>query len=115
MQFQVTYHIANTVAHFETGKQLFEEYALSLNVDLSFQGFSNELDTIARQYNKPEGGLLLAFYDDAPAGCAGVRKLDEGTAELKRMYVKDVYGGIKSVLPFCSRQLIWLNNSATKS
>lgn len=95
MQAGVTYRIANTAADYEISRQLFEEYALSLNVDLSFQGFSKELDTIAQQYNKPHGGLLLAFYDDVPAGCAGVRKLDDETAELKRMFVKDAYRGYK--------------------
>lgn len=95
MQSGVTYHTANTTANYETGRQLFEEYALSLNVDLSFQGFSKELDAIAQQYNKPDGGLLLAFYDELPVGCAGVRKLDIETAELKRMFVKDSYRGYK--------------------
>jgi putative acetyltransferase len=95
MEPAVTYRTANTTEDFETGKLLFEEYALSLNVDLSFQGFSKELDTIAQQYNQPHGALLLAFYEDLPAGCAGIRMLDEQTAELKRMFVKDTYRGHK--------------------
>ena len=91
----VTYRIANTNEDFETGKKLFEEYVNSLNVDLSFQDFSKELDTVSRQYNKPSGGLLLAFVNDLPAGCAGVRRLDKGTAELNRLYIKDEYRGLK--------------------
>ena len=91
----ITYQIANTIEEFETGKELFEEYAHSLNVDLSFQNFSKELDTINLQYNEPSGGLLLAFYDELPIGCAGIRRLDNDTAELKRMYVKDKYRGLK--------------------
>lgn len=91
----VTYRIANSKEDFETGKKLFEEYVDSLNVDLSFQDFSKELDTISLQYNKPSGGLLLAFADDLPAGCAGIRRLDDGTAELKRMYIKDEFRGLK--------------------
>jgi GNAT superfamily N-acetyltransferase len=93
MKDLISYKIANTKPDFEIGKKLFEEYALSLNVDLSFQNFAKELDTISHQYNVPEGGLLLAFYGENPAGCAGVRKLDQETAELKRMYVKDEYRG----------------------
>jgi putative acetyltransferase len=91
----VTYKIADTADDFEIGKQLFEEYAHSLNVDLSFQNFSAELDTIDKQYHGPAGGLLLAFCGEEPAGCAGVRRLEEGVAELKRMYVRDEYRGQK--------------------
>jgi GNAT superfamily N-acetyltransferase len=91
----VNYLTAKTDADFKTGRMLFREYALSLNVDLCFQGFDSELETIAQQYNLPSGGLYLAFYDGLPAGCAGIRKLDEETAELKRMFVKDEYRGHK--------------------
>jgi GNAT superfamily N-acetyltransferase len=91
----VTYLIAKTAADFETGRALFQEYAQSLKVDLCFQNFSTELETITEQYNLPGGGLYLALYERTPAGCAGVRKLDEETAELKRMFVKDEYRGHK--------------------
>lgn len=39
--------------------------------------------------NLPTGALLLAYKDDLPAGCAGIRRIDDETAELKRMYVQD--------------------------
>jgi len=94
-QMTITYRIANTNEEFEIGKKLFEEYADELNVDLSFQNFSKELGAIGEQYNKPSGGLLLAFYDTLPVGCAGIRRLDDHTAELKRMYIKDEYRGLK--------------------
>jgi GNAT superfamily N-acetyltransferase len=89
----VTYRIANTREEFELGKTLFKEYVLSLEVDLSFQNFSKEVDTIDQQYHKPAGGLVLAFYTDLPAGCVGVRRLDEETAELKRMFVRQEFRG----------------------
>ena len=95
MEPTLTYLIAKTEADFETGKTLFQEYAQSLKVDLCFQNFSTELETIAKQYNLPSGGLYLVFYDGLPAGCAGIRKLDDETAELKRMFVKDEYRGHK--------------------
>ncbi|MFI2639930.1 GNAT family N-acetyltransferase [Streptomyces sp. NPDC018610] len=41
----------------------------------------------------PTGRLLLARYDGAPAGTAGVRLLDAATAELTRVYLgEDVRG-----------------------
>ncbi|MFK0290765.1 GNAT family N-acetyltransferase [Streptomyces sp. NPDC090442] len=36
----------------------------------------------------PRGELLVARRDGAPAGCAGVRLLDAGTAELKQVFVR---------------------------
>lgn len=91
----VSYFIAKNENDFETARGLFREYAESLGVDLCFQNFSGELETIAQQYNLPLGGLYLAFFDGLPAGCAGVRRLDDKTAELKRMFVKDEYRGHK--------------------
>jgi len=34
-----------------------------------------------------EGAFVIAYLDDVAVGCGAVRRLDEGTAELKRMYV----------------------------
>lgn len=93
MEKQITYRIATTAEEFENGKKLFSEYVISLNVDLSFQNFESELETIDAQYNKPAGALLLAMDGDAFVGCSGIRKLDDETAELKRMYVKNQYRG----------------------
>lgn len=89
----ITYQIASTSPEFEGGKKLFEEYALSLNIDLSFQNFSKELETIRHQYNKPQGALLLACDSGVFIGCSGVRRFDQEIAELKRMYVKNEYRG----------------------
>ena len=34
-----------------------------------------------------DGAFLVAYLDDAAVGCGAVRRLDETTAEIKRMYV----------------------------
>jgi len=34
-----------------------------------------------------DGAFLIAYIDDAAVGCGAVRRLDQTTAELKRMYV----------------------------
>jgi putative acetyltransferase len=93
MSQHLIYRIASTPADFEAGKRLFREYVDSLGVDLSFQGFDQELEIIDQQYNQPVGALLLAFADNTAVGCVGIRQLDAATAELKRMYIQDAYRG----------------------
>src|SRR5688572_5062174 len=93
---KINIKIADTPDEFEQGKILFEEYAGTLNFELTYQDFDKELDTIAIQYKKPEGALLLCFLGDEIAiGCAGVRKFSDGIAELKRLYVKPDYRNLK--------------------
>jgi ribosomal protein S18 acetylase RimI-like enzyme len=93
MSIDIIYKLAITDEDFEQGKALFKEYVELLGVDLSFQDFENELKIIDRQYNKPRGGLLLAFNKEQAIGCVGIRELDKETAELKRMYVRETYRG----------------------
>ncbi|KAA2239525.1 GNAT family N-acetyltransferase [Chitinophaga agrisoli] len=88
--------IAATTRDFEQARILFEEYARSLDFDLSYQDFQQELDGIAQQYKAPEGALLLCFVDNENAvGCAGVRKFADGIAELKRLYVNPDHRSLK--------------------
>lgn len=91
----ITFQVAGTDAAFSRGRELFREYAEALGVDLSFQDIGSELAHIDRQYNQPSGALLLALDGAVAIGCAGIRKLDDDTAELKRMYVQDAYRGYR--------------------
>jgi putative acetyltransferase len=58
------YKIAETKTEFEQGKELFGDYVKSLGVDLSFQDFEKELNTIDQQYCQPTGGLIPAFKEE---------------------------------------------------
>jgi RimJ/RimL family protein N-acetyltransferase len=89
----IDYKIAETREEFQDGKKLFLQYAASLNIDLSFQHFEEELETIEQQYNKPGGALIIAYNSDHPIGCAGLRRIDTEIAELKRMFVLAGYTG----------------------
>lgn len=80
-------------ADFETGKVLFKTYIRSLDFVLDFQDVDRELQHIDREYNDPEGVLLLAMDEGQAVACIGVRKFDDGVAELKRMYVDPHYRG----------------------
>lgn len=79
----------------EYAKKLFLEYAQSLNFDLCFQDFDKELESLPGKYTPPSGRLTLCYADDKPAGCIALRKIDEDTCEMKRLYVKPEYRGLK--------------------
>ncbi|WP_258074460.1 GNAT family N-acetyltransferase [Brevibacillus laterosporus] len=74
-------------------RELFIEYVDSLGIDLSFQNIESELQNIPGEYASPEGCILLAMYDEHPAGCVALRKIDEKTCEMKRLYVKPDFKG----------------------
>lgn len=46
-----------------------------------------EFDAPERYYAPPDGALVVATVDGAPAGIVGVRRLHGDVGELKRMYV----------------------------
>ena len=68
--------------------ELFREYAASIGVDLEYQGFSSELAGLPGQYAPPSGDLLVARVNGAAAGCVALRRLDQSTLEMKRLYVR---------------------------
>jgi ribosomal protein S18 acetylase RimI-like enzyme len=67
-------------------RTLFREYVGSLGVDLSFQGFEEELAALPDGYDV----ILLAGAD----GCVGVRPFEDGVCEMKRLYVRPAARGM---------------------
>jgi len=76
-------------------KTLFLEYQRSLGIDLCFQDFNRELAELPGEYAVPAGRLYLLKYEGKLAGCAALRKMKNGICEMKRLYVKPEYRGLK--------------------
>ncbi|MEX0808983.1 MAG: GNAT family N-acetyltransferase [Dongiaceae bacterium] len=84
---------ASGVSDIETIRILFLEYAGTLEFSLCFQGFDEELATLPGDYAPPQGGLWLASVDDAIVGCLGLRPLEDGICEIKRLYLRPAARG----------------------
>lgn len=76
--------------------RLFREYADSLEVDLCFQGFDEEVAGLPGDYALPGGFLLLAEDGMGEAiGCVGLRPgAVDGVGEVKRLYVSPAGRGL---------------------
>ncbi len=83
--------IATSNQEYAGARQLFEEYLQWLNLDLNFQNVVEELSQLSNMYAFPKGGIILCTSAKEFVGCAGIRKLDENTAEMKRLFVKEAW------------------------
>ena len=84
---------AETARDLDLARALFEAYAASLEFDLGFQGFREELAGFPGEYASPHGCILLAHCDGEVGGCIALRCLDEETCEMKRLYVVQEFRG----------------------
>jgi len=82
----------------EQTRALFVEYQQKIGFDLCFQNFQQELANLPGDYAPPSGCLLLARdpgRPDYPAGCIALRRIDHDTCEMKRLYVRSDFRGLR--------------------
>jgi ribosomal protein S18 acetylase RimI-like enzyme len=85
---------ADTPELLAVARDLFQEYALAIGIDLEYQGFAAELAALPAPYVAPYGALFIAYVDGEVAGCAALRPLGDGAGEMKRLYVRPTYRNV---------------------
>jgi ribosomal protein S18 acetylase RimI-like enzyme len=84
---------AQSAEEIDRARELFEEYAGGLGIDLCFQSFDKELAGLPGGYVPPAGRLLIAIDEHQAAGCVALRKIADGVCEMKRLYVRPGFRG----------------------
>ena len=84
---------ASSPQDIEDARTLFGEYAGLVAEALCFQNFDEELAALPGDYAPPGGVLLIARDAETMAGCVALRRVDAGTGEMKRMFVREQYRG----------------------
>ena len=85
--------IAQSKEDYREARVLLREYEAASEVDLCFQGFEEEVETLERMYGPPGGRFLLVRAGDAIAGGVALRDLGGGICEMKRLYLRPGFRG----------------------
>lgn len=83
------------IADLDDLRSLFREYADWLQVDYCLKDFEAELAGLPDACTPPAGGLWIARVDGEVAGAVALRPLGGGEAEVKRLWVRAPYRGLK--------------------
>ena len=87
----ITYHLVTGPPLASIARSLFLAYRAELGIDLEFQDFSSELDSLPGSYSPPRGRLYVARVNGEPAGCIALRPLGNDTCEMKRLFILPPY------------------------
>ena len=85
----------------EVVKGLLEEYVASwfesdgpVHIK-EVEAHKHQMNHLGEYFGPPDGCLLVAKHEKEPAGCVALRKLSDDTCEMKRLYVKPKFRGLK--------------------
>ncbi len=93
MENQIEIKTAQNAADFLAAKELIFEYVKWLGMDLSFQNFDKEMETMQAMYGNPHGGLFIALRNGKAVGVAGIKRFNDKECEVKRMFVQPTSRG----------------------
>jgi GNAT superfamily N-acetyltransferase len=87
-------------------KDIILEYGRFMYDDLKLiagkGSFSKEMGSFpGSKYTAPDGTFFLALYNGEPAGCIGLRRFDEASCEMKRMFVRPAFRGKNIGMQMC--------------
>jgi putative acetyltransferase len=88
----------------EYGHYMYEE----LRLIAGKESFFKELENFPGSgYLPPFGTFVVARVGDVVAGCVGIKKFDEESCEMKRMYIRPAYRGKGIGQLLCSYVVDW--------
>jgi GNAT superfamily N-acetyltransferase len=88
----------------EYGHYMYEELGLIAGKE----SFFKELENFPGPgYFLPSGTFIVARVGDVEAGCVGIKKFDEESCEMKRMYIRPAYRGNGIGQLLCSYVVDW--------
>lgn len=79
---------ATSPTQWKEAERLIRAYLDELPFEIDFQDVDQELTALPSEYGPPDGAALMVVDDGGTAvGIVGVRRFDERSGELKRMYL----------------------------
>jgi putative acetyltransferase len=86
-------YVKYSIRELEQVREIFIEYAEFLKVDLCFQNFEKELQTLHEVYSPPKGCIILGKEEENVLGCIALKPIEESVCEMKRLYVRPIGRG----------------------
>jgi len=100
-----------TAADMPEVARLFREYAAWVGVDLSFQDFDREVESLPGDYVPPGGILLVARVAGEVAGYVAAHRWSDATCEMKRLFVRDAFRGAGCGRALVERIVAWADDA----
>lgn len=88
-------------------KDLFTQYTSNLEIDLSYQNYDLELNTLPGLYAMPKGVLYIVLVNDKPAGCIALKPLNSTDCEMKRLFVNQEFRNLGLAKMLCQKLIAY--------